>query len=78
MSLAHVPDNGISSLAEFWYNTTYHSAVGRYHLEVLYEYSRQHFGINNSSVQTTTELDDWLTGRHTLTEVVQHQLDPAR
>lgn len=37
------------SLAEFWYNTSYHSALGKTPFEALYNHPPRYFGIQDSS-----------------------------
>lgn len=64
-------------LAEFWYNTSYHTALGRTPFEVLYGHPLRHFGITNADVCHPTELDEWLSERRLLNQVIQQQLTRA-
>jgi hypothetical protein len=64
-------------LAEFWYNTSYHTALGRTPFEVLYGHQPRHLGITNADVCHPTELEDWLSERQLLNEVIQQQLTRA-
>lgn len=61
-------------LAEFWYNTSYHLALGRSPFEVLYGHSPRHFGISNEVQTHVPDLDSWLTERKLLQQVIQHNL----
>ncbi|XP_066344191.1 uncharacterized protein [Miscanthus floridulus] len=47
-------------LAEFWYNTTWHSALNRSPFEALYGQSARQLGIDSSSACSVDALDDWL------------------
>lgn len=54
-------------LVEFWYNSCYHSAIGRSLFEALYGYSPRHFGISALDSVQSTELSTWLkTGKWSL------------
>ncbi|XP_039778261.1 uncharacterized protein LOC120645545 [Panicum virgatum] len=61
-------------IAEFWYNTSFHSALQRSPFEVLYGHQPKHFGISNLDACSVPELEEWLKERNLLTELIQQQL----
>lgn len=61
-------------VAEFWYNTAYHSALGKTPFEVLYGYSPRHMGIKNLQACTVPDLEEWLKDREQLNRLIQQQL----
>jgi hypothetical protein len=65
-------------LAEYWYNTTYHSAHGKTPFEVLYGYTPRHFGISVNDVCKSADLTEWLQERHAMMQVIQHNMSRAQ
>jgi ribosomal protein L21E len=65
------------SLAEFWYNTTFHSALGKSPFEVLYGYKPKHFGIQDLSLQDSTTIPDlqtWFKDKDDMQRLIQQNL----
>jgi hypothetical protein len=61
-------------VAEFWYNTTHHTALGKSSFQVLYGYSPRHLGIKNLQTCTIPDLEEWLKERELLNRLIQQQL----
>lgn len=61
-------------LAEYWYNTSFHSALGRTPFELLYGYPPRTLGISVEDCGSA-DLETWLKERSTMVEVIlQHLL----
>jgi hypothetical protein len=65
-------------LAELWYNTSPHFAVGRSLFEALYDYPPRHFGISAVDVVLVPKLSDWLRDRHVMIDFIQQHLSRAK
>jgi hypothetical protein len=61
-------------VAEYWYNTCFHSALGLSPFEVLYGHTPRHFGILNDAQFYAPIIEQWLLERKLLQDVVKHQL----
>jgi hypothetical protein len=61
-------------LAEYWYNTSYQSAIGRAPFEVLYGHPTRHFCICDLTTCSIPDLSDWLKDRQEFTKLLQDHL----
>jgi hypothetical protein len=66
------------SLAEFWYNTSEHSALGCSPFEVMYGHPPRHFGLTSTAACTSSDLSSWLQEREMMTTLVKQHLYRAR
>lgn len=62
------------SVAKFWYNTNFHSSVGRSPFEVLYGHPPRHFGLHSTSAVRNADSTSWLEDREVMTKLVQQHL----
>ena len=60
-------------MAEYWYNTSDHSALGRSPFEVLYGQNPRHFGLSVDNVEVPG-LFDWLHERQLMNALVKQHL----
>lgn len=66
------------ALAEYWYNTCFHSALGRTSFEVVYGHLPREFGVTQLDECDVPDLAAWLQERAVLTEMLQQQLKKAQ
>lgn len=64
-------------LAEYWYNTSYHSAIHATPFEVLYGHPPNHFGIGISDC-SIPEMDTWFKEKKLMQQLVQQHLHRAQ
>lgn len=65
-------------LAEFWYNATWHSALGFSPFEVLYGYKPRHFGVDLNTACPVNSLQEWLHEKTVMQQLVQQHLARAQ
>lgn len=65
-------------LAEFWYNTSPHSTLGKTPFEVLYGHTPRNFGIIDLASCPVPELSEWLQDREDTMALLQQHLRRAQ
>lgn len=66
------------SMCEFWYNTNWHSAVGKTPFEILYGHTPRYFGISASDTIAAPDIQHWLQERQTVLDSVTQHLHRAQ
>jgi hypothetical protein len=64
-------------LAEFWYNTTYHTAIKTTPFQALYGRPPRYLGITAASVPIVKDLQEWLQERQLMTALLRQHLHRA-
>jgi hypothetical protein len=62
------------SLAEFWYNTSMHSALGCSPFEILYGHKPRRFGLQPNESAQHSELNAWLKEIELMNQVIKQHL----
>lgn len=62
------------SLCEIWYNSNWHSSLGKSSFEVIYGSAPRYFGISAFDTIAPPDLQQWLESRQTVTETVRQHL----
>lgn len=66
------------ALAEFWYNTSFHSSLNTTPFEVLYGQKPRHLGIDVVQSCVVPDLQLWLKERSIMVKLLQQQLIRAQ
>lgn len=61
-------------MAEYWYNTSSHSALGRSPFEVLYGFPPRHLSLDPDAASEVPALHDWLSERALMHDLVKQHL----
>lgn len=65
-------------LAEFWYNTSYHTAIKTTPFCALYGHQPRYFGVSDTSVPVVADLHQWLQERRMMTDLLRQHLSRAQ
>jgi len=65
-------------LAEYWYNTTWHSSLQQSPFQVLYGQSPRQLGIDSSAACSVTSLAEWMQQKAAMQSLIQQHLARAR
>uniref|UniRef100_A0A8R7PHM6 Integrase catalytic domain-containing protein n=1 Tax=Triticum urartu TaxID=4572 RepID=A0A8R7PHM6_TRIUA len=66
------------ALAEFWYNSSFHSALNTSPFAALYGHEPRHWGIEAASTCKLPQLKEWLEERKHMQQVLAEHLHQAR
>lgn len=66
------------SAAEFWYNSSHHSAIGWSPFEALYGYAPKCLGLPPDHVAKVPDVQDWLQERQVMNRLLQQHLIRAQ
>jgi hypothetical protein len=66
------------SLAEYWYNTSFHSSLGRSPFEVLYGRTPRQLGLTLGDASASMDLQTWLNQRELMVKLIQQHLARAQ
>lgn len=61
-------------LAEYWYNTSCHSALYMTPFKALYGYHLRHFSLESATASPVSELTDWMSQRQTMEQLIKQHL----
>jgi hypothetical protein len=64
--------------AEYWYNTSFHSTLGKSPFQVLYGRNPRHFAVETSSLPSHTDVEVWQLERAALIPVIKQHLERAQ
>lgn len=62
------------ALAEFWYNTAYHSVLGSSPFKVLYGHAPRYFGVLDGVTCAVSDLEEWRQERRMITGLLRQHL----
>jgi hypothetical protein len=65
-------------LAEYWYNVSWHSVVSMSPFQLLYGYQPWHFGVDLQDACPVVSLQEWLSEKRVMTQLVQQHLARAQ
>jgi hypothetical protein len=66
------------ALAEYWYNTSCHSSLGKSPFVVLYGREPRQLGLSVLDVDPVTDIQEWLDERKGMLDLLKQNLNRAQ